>query len=59
MKLIGLHDALRKLAKAPKVAIKWGIKAKESSERLQQKPAPAEKKKHRKAVEASKRRNRK
>lgn len=58
MKLIGLHDALRKLAKAPKVAIRWGIKAKEKHDLLQQKPAPAEKKKRRKAKEKSKRRNR-
>ena len=57
--IIGLFDAMADLFREPREAIPWGMTAKEKDELLL-KPgkAPAAKKKHRKMVEQSRRKNR-
>ena len=56
--LVGLYERLFELFSGPKEAIPWGIKAKEKDKLLKPGKAPAAKKRHRKMVEQSRRRNR-
>ena len=56
--LIGLFDTMVDLFNKPRTAVPWRIKAKKKDELLKPAKATAAKKKHRKAVQASRRRNR-
>jgi hypothetical protein len=58
MNIIGLFDELVFLINEPRKAVPWGIRAKEKGELPKPGKASAAKKKHRKVVKESRRKNR-